>query len=111
MSEQAGDSVPINQASDEEVMNALRVAIFTPLEEAWKKAAETTRQLVAAKSGKVSKEQLESELGVVWKDVWYKFDSLEYVVGHLKTRVTKLRAKGIVEGDPREAEILKVNPL
>jgi hypothetical protein len=110
MPEDAGDSVPINQATDEEALDALKNHIVLPLEAAWKQASEASRLVVLAKAGKVPKEQLEAELGAVWKDVWYKFDSLDYVVGHLKTRVTRMRVKGIMPGDPREADILKVKP-
>ena len=102
-----GESIPINMAKDTEVLDALRDHVVAPLAEAWARALAASAP-VAAAAGDKPADQVEASLAPVWKEVWDKLESAEYVVSHLRFRVSHLRAKGVLPGDLREAAVLKV---
>ena len=105
-----GDHIPLERATDEQVLGALKTAVVEPLAEAWKTACAQTKMFTEANRGRMSKDDLESAVAPMWAPVWAKLDSLEYVSSHIRSRITKARAKGILNGDPREADIFRIPP-
>lgn len=99
------EAVPINKASDEELFVAITEGVLSPLKEEFAKALVATAE-VKGQGGDAA--TMQDRIAPLWKEVWHKLDSADYVLGHIKLRVTKLRSLGILEGDPREAEVLKV---
>lgn len=100
------DAVPINRASDDELFHALESGVLAPLKEEYAKAISATAGVMAQG---LDAETMKARIGPLWRDVWHKLDSADYVLGHLRTRITRLRTMGILSGDPREAEVLKVD--
>jgi len=102
---------PINEAKDVELFAAIEDTVLAPLKEMWSGAiAQTAAFMENAKKSNMSKDDRATGLAGIWKPVLDKLDSLGYVQEHLMMRVNTLRAKGILEGDPRELEVLQVKP-
>jgi hypothetical protein len=100
---------PIHEAGDLEVIHAIELAVLAPLKEIWPEAVAKTKELMP-KLAAMDKDEQEVVLGGVWKPVAEKLDSLLFVQEHLIFRINMLRSKGILEGDPREADILQPKP-
>jgi hypothetical protein len=99
------DLVPINKATDQQLFAALKEAVIKPLEEEFDRAVAATDALLAKG---MDAETTKAQIPPVWKEVWHKLESADYVLGHIKTRITRARMLGIMAGDPREDGIFKV---
>lgn len=104
--DEMSESVPINEAEDMEVLDALRDHVIVPLREAWAQALQAGAP-IAAQGASMPPAQLEAALAPLWKDAWGKIESAEYIVSHLRYRINHLRGKGIMPGDIRETKLLK----
>jgi hypothetical protein len=102
------DSIPLHQATDDEVFDALLNHVVAPLREEWKKASAETEMVIKGGAAKgLDAESLKAHISPLWRGVWQKIGSADYVIGHLKERVTRARACGILPGDPREADLFR----
>lgn len=102
------DSIPLHQATDDEVFDALVTHVIAPLRTEWAMARAGTEDAIKEGAAKgLDAESLKARISPLWRGVWQKIESADYVIGHLKERVTKARSQGVLPGDPREADLFR----
>jgi hypothetical protein len=98
------EPVPINLATDEEVFNALSEHCIKPIHEEFLKAVAATSEVARQP---LDAETMKARISPLWSEVWRKLESADYVLGHIRLRISKARSIGILDGDPRERDAFR----
>lgn len=119
----AKSAVPINEATESELLAHLRDSLVSDLITRYNCAVADSKELIgnpiitledkdeggrvmARRQVKLDPDQFAIKMALIWRPMADRLEGLQILMEHLMFRVGRLRSKGILPGDPREHKVL-----